>query len=80
MVERYFRDITENPIRRGLFRSVEDLERTILTAVERHNEAPSPYLWITKATAILAKVIRAQASLNAPGTARNLHLYLKATT
>ena len=73
MVERYFRDITENHIRRGVFRSVDDLERTILEAVERHNKAPRPYIWTAKATDILAKVIRARASLNAPRISRDLH-------
>lgn len=73
MVKRYFRDITENHIRRGVFRSVNELERTILEAVERHNEAPRPYIWTAKATDILAKLIRARASLNAPGISRDLH-------
>lgn len=49
-----------------MFRSVDDLERRILEAVERHNEAPRPYIWTTKATDILAKAVRARASLNVP--------------
>lgn len=73
MVERYFRDITENHIRRGVFRSVDELERTILQAVELHNQAPRPYIWTAKATDILAKVIRARTSLNAPSISRDLH-------
>jgi hypothetical protein len=73
MVERYFRDITENQIRRGVFRSVEELERTIAAAIDQHNKAPRPYIWTAKATDILAKVIRARASLNAPGISRDLH-------
>jgi len=73
MVERYFRDITEHHIRRGVFRSVEDLERTILEAVERHNEAPRPYIWTAKATDILAKVIRARSALKAPSISSALH-------
>jgi hypothetical protein len=73
MVERSFRDITENHIRRGVFRSVDELERTILQAVELHNQSPRPYIWTAKATDILAKVIRARASLNAPGISRDLH-------
>ena len=73
MVERYFRDITENHIRRGVFRSVDELERTILAAVDHHNESPRPYIWTAKATDILAKVIRARASLNAPVISSDLH-------
>ena len=73
MVERYFREITENHIRRGVFRSVDDLERTILHAVEQHNQAPRPYIWTAKATDILAKVIRARATLHAPVISSELH-------
>ena len=73
MVERYFRDITENHIRRGVFRSVEELERTILGAVEQHNDAPRPYIWTAKANDILAKVIRARAAQHGPRNSGNLH-------
>lgn len=73
MVERYFRDITENHIRRGVFRSVDELERTIQGAVEQHNDAPRPYIWTAKANDILAKVIRARAAQNGPRISGNLH-------
>ena len=73
MVERYFRDITENHIRRGVFRNVEDLEQVILKAVAQHNQAPRPYIWTAKATDILAKVIRARAALERPVISRDLH-------
>lgn len=66
MVERYFRDITENQIRRGVFRSVEELERTIVAAIDQHNKAPRPYIWTAEAKDILAKVIRARAASNDP--------------
>jgi transposase len=64
MVERYFRDITENHIRRGVFKSVDELKQKILEAIEQHNEAPRPYIWTAKATDILAKVIRARSAQN----------------
>lgn len=73
MVERYFRDITENHIRRGVFRSVAELENTILEAVKQHNEAPRPYIWTAKANDILAKVIRARATVNGPRISGKLH-------
>ena len=73
MVERYFRDITENHIRRGVFRSVDELECTILEAIDQHNEAPRPYIWTAKANDILAKVIRARAAQNGPRISGNLH-------
>lgn len=64
MVARFFRDITENHIRRGVFKTVDALKQTILEAIEQHNEAPRPYIWTAKATDILAKVIRARSAQN----------------
>jgi hypothetical protein len=65
-VERYFRDITVNHIRRGVFKNVDDLKEAILEAVEKHNDAPRPNIWTAKATDILAKVTRARKALNHP--------------
>ena len=45
MVERLFRDITENRIRRGVFRSVEELEGAIHDYLARHNARPKPFIW-----------------------------------
>ena len=73
MVERFFRDITENHIRRGAFKSVEALKQTILEAIEQHNEAPRPYIWTAKATDILAKVIRARTALNGSSISETPH-------
>jgi len=40
MVERFFRDLTTKRIRRGVFRSIEDLIAAIDEYVDRHNTAP----------------------------------------
>jgi hypothetical protein len=32
--------------------------------VDRHNDNPKPFIWTAKATDILAKVLRARATLN----------------
>ena len=63
MVERFFRDITERCIRRGVFHSVSDLEKAILDYIEIHNENPKPFIWTAQASDILEKVKRAKASL-----------------
>ncbi len=63
MVERFFRDITERCIRRGVFHSVADLEEAILEYIEIHNENPKPFIWTAKASDILEKVKRAKSSL-----------------
>ena len=62
MVERFFRDITERCIRRGVFHSVADLEEAILEYIEIHNEKPKPFIWTTKASDILEKVKRSKSS------------------
>jgi hypothetical protein len=51
VAERYFRDITENQIRRSVFKSVDDLERAILTSIDQHNHALRPYIWTVEAKA-----------------------------
>ena len=64
MVERFFRDITDKRIRRGIFTSVPELETAINEYIALHNANPKPFIWTTKATDILAKVTRARAALN----------------
>jgi transposase len=60
LVERWFREITDNRIRRGTFRSVEQLIRAIRDYIEHHNRSPKPFVWTAKADEILAKVRRAR--------------------
>ena len=63
MVERFFRDITENAIRRGVFRSVEQLELAIEDYLAAHNTEPKPFIWTARASDILEKVKRAKQKL-----------------
>jgi transposase len=60
MVERFFRDITQNRIRRGVFRSVPELVNAINDYVQQHNRDPKPFIWTAKAGDILQKVTRAK--------------------
>jgi transposase len=64
MVERFFRDITDKRIRRGVFKSVTELEVAINEYIAAHNVKPKPFIWTAKASDILAKVTRARAVLN----------------
>src|SRR5882762_5296824 len=64
MVERFFRDLSENQLRRAAFRSVPDLVSTIEQYIVKHNRDPKPFIWTAKASDILAKVTRARAKLN----------------
>jgi transposase len=64
MVERFFRDITTERLRRGVFTSVPELEAAINDYVAHHNTAPKPFIWTKSARDILQKVIRANARLS----------------
>jgi transposase len=63
LVERFFRDITEEQIRRGVFRSVDELKTAIMQYLEHRNANPKPYRWTAQPEAILAKVKKAKEML-----------------
>lgn len=58
MVERFFSELTTKRVRRGVFRSVAELEKAILDFIEKHNEHPRIFTWIKDADTILAKVAK----------------------
>jgi transposase len=64
MVERFFRDISENRLRRGVFCSVPELVAAIDEYVAHHNSNPKPFIWTASARDILQKVIRANSRLS----------------
>ena len=64
MIERFFRDLTDKRIRRGVFHDLEQLIMAIGQYIDRHNANPKPFIWTAKANDILEKVSRAQAALN----------------
>ena len=64
MVERFFRDLTQQRLRRGVFHSVAELESALEAHIKEHNQNPKPFIWTAKATDILEKVKRARAALN----------------
>ena len=63
-VERFFRDISENRLRRGVFTSVPELVAAIDEYVARHNTKPKPFIWTASACDILQKGIRANSRLS----------------
>jgi transposase len=64
MIERFFRDLTENRIRRGVFQDIEQLITAIGDYIDRHNDNPKPFIWTAKASDILEKVKRARFALD----------------
>jgi transposase len=58
LVERWFAAITNKRIRRGIFRSVKELEAAIREYIDIHNQAPKPFVWTRTADQILASIAR----------------------
>jgi transposase len=55
-VERWFAKITEQRIRRGAFRSVDELISAIDDYIAANNRAPKPFVWTASADLILDRV------------------------
>jgi transposase len=63
LIERFFRDITEDVIRDGSFTSVKDLVADIEGYLADRNLEPKRYVWKAKGAAILEKINRARQAL-----------------
>jgi transposase len=64
VIERWFREITQKRIRRGVFHSVPQLIDAIQSFIAEHNRSPQSFKWTAKAADILEKVHRARAALD----------------
>ena len=64
MVERFFRDLTENRLKRGVFKSTGELIEAIEEYIQNHNKNPKPFIWTATAKDILEKVKRGRKKLN----------------
>jgi transposase len=58
LVERWFAELTNKRIRRGVFRSVRELEAAIREYIDVHNEDPKPFVWTRSADQILDTIAR----------------------
>jgi hypothetical protein len=63
LVERFFRDLTEDVVREGSFANLSELIAAIEGYLAEHNLAPKRYVWSAKGEDILAKILRARAAL-----------------
>jgi hypothetical protein len=57
-VERFFANLTEKQIRRGVYRSTEELETAIRAYIDAINKDPKPFVWTKSADDILATIKR----------------------
>jgi transposase len=58
LIERWFKELTDRRLRRGVFTSVPDLIQAITTWAEHWNTDPTPFIWKATAEDIIAKVRR----------------------
>ena len=63
LVERWFRELTDKRIRRGVFHSVAELTAAIETYIERNNQDPKPLVWTASAEDIIRKVSKCKTIL-----------------
>ena len=61
LVERWFRELTDKQIRRGVFFSVNDLRKAIREFLTINNRQPKPFVWTASVESILTKVSRCKA-------------------
>jgi hypothetical protein len=71
-VERWFGELDSKAIRRGVFRSVEDLEASIDAFLKAWNQDPQPYVWTATVESITEKLSRCRRTLEKiqPGCTR----------
>ena len=64
LVERWFKELTDKRLRRGVFTSVAELTEAITTWAEHWNTDPKPFIWKATAEDIITKVRRGRETLN----------------
>ena len=57
-VENFFSALTRRRLKRGVFKSIVDLQAAIKRYLDEHNADPKPFVWTKPADVILAKVSR----------------------
>lgn len=72
LVERWFAELSQKAVRRGVFQSVEDLEQAIARFMKEWNANPSPFVWTASVERILEKIERCRLRLEEvkPGCTR----------
>jgi len=58
LVERWFAELTEKQLRRGVHRSTKELKNAITAFINNHNHDPKPFVWHKTADQILNSIAR----------------------
>ena len=64
LIERWFKELTDKRLRRGVFTSVADLTDAITTWAGHWNTDPNPFIWKATAEQIIEKVSRGRETLH----------------
>jgi len=64
LVERWFKELTDKRLRRGIFTSVAELTEAIATWAAHWNTDPKPFIWKATAQDVIAKVRRGRTTLH----------------
>ena len=64
VIEGFFAKLTRKRLKRGVFKSVEQLKKAITEFIDAHNKDPKPFVWTKTAESIIEKVGRARLALN----------------
>ena len=64
LIERWFKELTDQRLRRKVFTNVPELFDAITTWGSPWNDDPKPFIWHTSADEIIEKVQRGPATLN----------------
>ncbi len=60
LIERWFTELSQKAVRRGVFRSVEELQQAIEAFLAAWNTNPPPFVWTASVEKILEKIARAR--------------------
>jgi transposase len=63
LIERWFAELSQKAVRRGVFRSVADLEHAITAFLAAWNANPTPFVWTASVDRILEKIARCRQRL-----------------
>ena len=75
LVERWFTELSQKAVRRGAFRSVQELEQAIAAFLHAWNASPTPFIWTASVEKIMEKIARCRHRLEqiAPGCSLPKH-------
>lgn len=64
VIEGFFAKLTRQRLKRGIFKSVDELKQAIDDFITAHNQNPKPFKWTATAEKIIEKVGRARIAMN----------------